>query len=177
MQDALISLTGHVGTDVDFRQGEGWQLARFRLACTPRRLRDGTWVDQETTWITVNAWGRTAENMKTSLSKGDPVVVTGRLRTTAWQDGDGIRHERLVVQATALGHDLSRGRTEFTRNQKRIVVNDEGHQIDTRTGEIVGRAEETMPEPPTDYDEVPPDEEDDGTVPAEPAREEHLVHL
>ena len=31
MQDALITLTGNVGTDVEFTQGDGWSLARFEF--------------------------------------------------------------------------------------------------------------------------------------------------
>ncbi|MGO4956099.1 single-stranded DNA-binding protein [Luteococcus sp. Sow4_B9] len=149
MQDALISLSGNVGTDVEFSQGEGWQLARFRLACTPRRNREGTWVDLETTWIGVSVWGRMAENAKTSLAKGDPVLVVGRLRTSAWVDAEGVRRERLVVEATGLGHDLARGRTDFTRNERRVVAEPErsfeeepiddvdAESVDVETGEVV----------------------------------------
>ena len=138
MQDALITLTGNLGTDVEFTQGDGWSLARFRLACTPRRLREGTWVDTETTWIGVSAWGRTATNMRDSLTKGDPVVVHGKLRTSAWQGADGVRHERLVVEAIAIGHDLTRGRSSFTRNERRMIADPAGEgSIDTETGELV----------------------------------------
>ena len=147
MQDALISLSGNVGTDVEFSQGEGWMLARFRLACTPRRLRQGSWVDAETTWISVNCWGRMAENAKVSLAKGDPVLVVGRLRTSAWQDADGVRHERLVVEAGGVGHDLSRGRSEFTRNELRIVTDEEGQRVDSLTGEVTMAEDEAQPSP------------------------------
>lgn len=139
MQDALISLSGNVGTDVEFSQGEGWQLARFRLACTPRRLRQALWVDGETTWVSVNCWGRMAENVIASLAKGDPVVVTGKLRTSAWTTPDGVRHERLLVEAGGIGHDLGRGTSSFTRNERRAertITDEQGNQIDTTTGEV-----------------------------------------
>ena len=51
MSDATISLSGNVGTDVEFHEGDGWAYARFRLACTPRFQRQGEWVDGETTWL------------------------------------------------------------------------------------------------------------------------------
>lgn len=156
MQDALITLTGNVGTDVEFTRGEGWQLARFRLACTPRRIRQGEWVDMETTWIGVTAWGRTAENIKTSLAKGDPVVVHGKLRTSAWHDQAGIRHERLVVEATALGHDLTRGRSEFIRTERRapqVVTDEDGNLVNAVTGEILEQA------PPSEVEEAPREEQ------------------
>lgn len=116
--DALITLSGNVGTDVEFTQGEGWSYARFRLACTPRFLRNGEWTDGETTWINVRVSHRTAVNVKESIRKGDPVLVTGKLRTHAWTNGDGERFDRLVVEATSLGHDLTRGTTSFTKNER-----------------------------------------------------------
>lgn len=116
--DALITLSGNVGTDVEFTEGDGWSYARFRLACTPRFVRNGEWVDAETTWINVRTSHRTAINVKESIRKGDPVLVTGRLRTHAWTNGDGERFDRLVVEATSLGHDLTRGTAAFTKNER-----------------------------------------------------------
>ena len=116
--DATISLSGNVGTDVEFTEGDGWAYARFRLACTPRFLRKGEWVDAETTWITVRTTNRAALNVRHSIRKGDPVVVTGRLRTHSWTNPEGERIDRLVVEATSLGHDLTRGITSFARIER-----------------------------------------------------------
>jgi len=115
MSDATISLSGNVGTDVEFHEGDGWAYARFRLACTPRFQRQGEWVDGETTWLSVRATHRMARHVRDSINKGDPVVVTGRLRTHTWTDAEGERQDRLVVEAMAMGHDLSRGVSRFQR--------------------------------------------------------------
>lgn len=116
--DAQITLTGNVGTDVEAHRGDGWTYARFRLACTPRVMRDGEWVDDHTTWLTVRATNRLAENVIASVSKGDPLVVTGRVRTQVWELGTGERQDRLVVHATSIGHDLGRGTSIFVRSTR-----------------------------------------------------------
>lgn len=116
--DALISMSGNVGTDVELSQGEGWAYARFRLACTPRFLREGEWTDGETTWITVRVTNRTAHHVFQSVRKGDPVVVVGKLRTHVWRTPEGERADRLVVEASAVGHDLSRGTAVFNRAER-----------------------------------------------------------
>ena len=113
--DALISLSGNIGTDVEFQDGEGWSYARFRLACTPRFLKQGEWTDGETPWVTVRCTNRTAINVRDSLKKGDPVLVSGKLRTHVWQNSEGERQDRLVVEAVSLGHDLTRGTSVFQR--------------------------------------------------------------
>lgn len=116
--DINVSLSGNVGTAVDYTAGNGYSFASFRLATTPRVRRNGEWSDGETTWITVEAANRTAENARASIRKGDPVLVVGRLNTKRWQGRDGEPRERLVLTALALGHDLSRGTSQFTRSER-----------------------------------------------------------
>lgn len=116
--DALITVSGNLGTEVEHRAGDGYSYANFRLACTPRLRRGDEWVDGNTTWLTVECANRIADNARDSLAKGDPVIVSGRLRTRVWRAGDE-HNERLVIEATALGHDLSRGTSRFTRNPAR----------------------------------------------------------
>lgn len=116
--DINVSLSGNVGTAIDYTAGDGYCFASFRLATTPRVRRNGEWADGETTWITVEATNRTAENARASIRKGDPVLVVGRLYTKRWHGKDGEPHERLVLTALALGHDLSRGTSQFTRSER-----------------------------------------------------------
>ena len=39
------------------------------------------------------------------MRKGEPVIVTGRLRASKWKDQAGEERSRLVVEAMAIGHD------------------------------------------------------------------------
>jgi len=116
--EAQIALTGNVGGDVEFASGAGWSLARFRLGSTPRWRKGDAWVNGETTWITVRAFGQTAVNVRDSVRKGDPLVIVGKLRTRAWVDEAGQRQERLQVEVTSLGHDMARGVSTFVRPER-----------------------------------------------------------
>lgn len=116
--DANVSFTGNLGTDVEMKIGEGWRGARFRVAHTPRVMRQGEWVDGTTTWMSVHVYGRLADNCHVSLRKGDPVMVTGRLRTRSWIDDEGS-HEQLIVVAHNVGPDLSRLPAMCRRPEKR----------------------------------------------------------
>ncbi|WCC79355.1 single-stranded DNA-binding protein [Cutibacterium equinum] len=116
--DANVSFTGNLGTDVEMKIGEGWRGARFRVAHTPRVMRQGEWVDATTTWLSVHVYGRLADNCAASLRKGDPVVVSGRLRTRNWIDDEGS-HEQLIVVASNVGPDLSRVSAVCCRPEKR----------------------------------------------------------
>jgi single-strand DNA-binding protein len=120
--DAQIWMTGNVGSEVEFRQvRDDLAFASFRLACTPRTRKAGDWVDGETTWIAVSCSRAMAEHVRSSIGKGDPVIVVGRLRTTRWIDSQGVEQERMIIEATSIGHDLSRGTSVFRKAVRAVV--------------------------------------------------------
>jgi single-strand DNA-binding protein len=117
--DAAVWVTGNVGSEVELKEfREGATFASFRLACTPRVWRGGQWGDDETTWLGVVCSRGLALNVKSSIGKGDPVIVVGRLRTERWKGDDGVAHERLKLEAQSVGHDLSRGTSVFRKATK-----------------------------------------------------------
>jgi single-strand DNA-binding protein len=117
MNESLITLQGWLGSDVSLRQAGGATVASFRLGCTPRRYQKKTdsWVDGDTQWYTVNAWRALGENCDGSLRRGDPVVVSGRVNAETWTNKGGIEVTSFSIDASFVGHDLNRGRSEFTK--------------------------------------------------------------
>ncbi len=120
MYDGMLTIGGNVGNDVDFVDNGGAALAVFRLASTPRWFdrATGSWRDQETVWLTVKAWRNLAHNVKASVCKGEPVIVTGRLRASRWKDEDGQERTRTYVEAVAVGHDLNRGTSAYHKSER-----------------------------------------------------------
>lgn len=113
-----ITVRGFLGGEVDeFITPQGLPISNFRLGCTPRRYDRKTerWVNGETNWYTVSAFRQLAQNVKSSLSKGDPVLVTGRLRVRQWENEKGQRGTSVEIDAEAVGHDLTFGSGSFTR--------------------------------------------------------------
>ena len=117
MTETVIHVVGNVGTDVDHREvGSGTHLSTFRLASTPRYWDRGQrgYVDGTTSWLSVQCWRALALHVYTSLNRGDPVVVVGKLKTQEWEK-DGVRSSRFILEATSVGHDLTRGVSTFTK--------------------------------------------------------------
>jgi single-strand DNA-binding protein len=110
--EAQVHVTGYAGTEVETR-GNG-TVSAFRLACTPRIKSKTGWSDGNTTWIEVACFRTLAQHVAQSVRKGDPVLVVGRLRTNVWEK-DGQTHEKLVLEADLVGHDLNRGTSAFRR--------------------------------------------------------------
>jgi single-strand DNA-binding protein len=112
-----ITLTGLVATEPKhLTTSEGLAITSFRLASSLSRFdrSTGKWIDVGTNWYTVSAFRRLAVSAAVSVSKGDRVVVTGRLRLRDWKNADraGMTIE---VDADALGHDLNWGTAVYTR--------------------------------------------------------------
>ncbi|MFF1574820.1 single-stranded DNA-binding protein [Leifsonia sp. NPDC058292] len=119
MNDSL-STRGFVATVPNhIRTNEGLPITTFRLATTRRRFNRETkaWENGETNWFTVTAFRQLALNVASSVSKGDPVVVSGRLSVRDWENGD--RSGTVVeIDADAVGHDLTWGSSAFSRTIK-----------------------------------------------------------
>ncbi|MDN4472962.1 single-stranded DNA-binding protein [Demequina zhanjiangensis] len=117
MNDLTVTVTGWVATEPKIHVGpSGGRMCAFRVASTPRRFdrNAGAWIDGDTEWFSVRVFRGGAMTAHESIKKGQPVLVTGRLRTHSWEAADGPRTD-LQLDATALGHDLTRGMASFTR--------------------------------------------------------------
>jgi single-strand DNA-binding protein len=117
MNDLIMTVNGWAATDPSQHVGPtGARLTSFRLASTSRFFdRDkGEWTDGRTEWFTVKVFRNAAITVANSIKKGQPVTVHGRFRTNEWEGEGGTRTD-LVIDATSVGHDLTRGTAEFTR--------------------------------------------------------------
>ncbi len=116
MNEAFVTFQGWVGNEIVHRETQQGNVANFRVGSTPRiRKRDGQWVDGPTSWFSVTCWRTLADNVRDSVHKGEPVLVHGRLRTDVWEREDGQSSVTYVVEATYVGHDLSRGTAAFVK--------------------------------------------------------------
>lgn len=116
MNETLVTLVGNAATGVEFRETASGGMARFRFAVTPRRWDRGKqlWADGHTSFYTVWAWRALASNLTGSISVGEPLVVHGRLKVRE-EERDGQRRTFVDIEATAVGHDLTRGTSAFRR--------------------------------------------------------------
>jgi single-strand DNA-binding protein len=132
MSDTYVTLHGWVGGDVVLRSANGFSVLDLRVASTARFKRHGDWVNGDTTWYTVTVWRQLAENISKSVGSGDPVIVHGRLRTEKFTRNDGKEASKLVIDASLVGHDLSRGTSQFTRASHGERPDHEGARGDDR---------------------------------------------
>ena len=117
MNDIITTVIGNAVTDVSLRTtSTGASVASFRIASNSRRFdkSTNTWIDQDPSYLSISAWSQLAENVALSVHKGQALVVTGKLKVRQWQDADKSG-TNVEIDATAIGHDLNRGTSEFTK--------------------------------------------------------------
>lgn len=93
-----VILVGNLTRDPELRHiPSGTAVCEIGLAVNDRVKRGDQWVD-ETTFVDVTLWARTAEVAQQYLSKGSPVLIEGRLKLDTWEK-DGQKRSKLRVVA------------------------------------------------------------------------------
>jgi single-strand DNA-binding protein len=112
---------------------DGLPITSFRLAASSRKFdtTQNKWIDGETNWYTITAFRQLAINIAGAISKGERVMVTGKLRVRDWDNGERAGTS-VELEAESVGHDLNWGTATFTRT-------------------VLLRGDEAAPEPPYEY--------------------------
>jgi single-strand DNA-binding protein len=92
-----VILMGNVTRDPELRYiSSGTAVTDIGLAINDRRKNaSGEWVE-ETTFVDVTLWGRTAEVAGEYVTKGSPLFIEGRLKLDTWEK-DGKKNSKLRV--------------------------------------------------------------------------------
>lgn len=92
-----VILIGNVTRDIELRYLQsGTAVTDIGLAVSDKRKNAaGEWIE-ETTFVDVTLWGRTAEVAAEYLTKGSPVFIEGRLKLESWES-QGQKRSKLKV--------------------------------------------------------------------------------
>ena len=118
MNDTLVTVVGNVVDSPRRVSLHNGAVTNFRMASTSRRYDAARqeFVDGGTFWVDIECWNNLSSNVSASVSKGDPVIVRGALRTDSWETENG-RRSTPRIRAFVVGPDLARGTAVFKRAQ------------------------------------------------------------
>jgi len=99
-----VILLGNLTRDPEVRYTpKGSAVAEIGLAVNRVYTTDGGEKREETTFVDVTLWGRTAEIAGEYLKKGRPVLIEGRLQLDTWDDKtSGQKRSKLKVVGEGL---------------------------------------------------------------------------
>lgn len=98
-----ISLIGNVGNDPEIKTVGDSKVASISLGVTEKGYtkKDGSKVDDRTTWFRIGLWRGLAEVVEKYVSKGDKLFIEGKMLSRDYEK-DGVKHTVWGVQATEI---------------------------------------------------------------------------
>jgi single-strand DNA-binding protein len=92
-----VILVGNITRDIELKYTQSsLAVTELGLAVNDRRKNQaGEWIE-ETTFVDVTLWGRTAEIAGEYLGKGSSVLIEGRLKLDTWEK-EGQKRSKLRV--------------------------------------------------------------------------------
>jgi single-strand DNA-binding protein len=103
MADGLnrVFLLGNLGADPELRvTGSGQSVLNMRLATSYSYLDRNRTRQERTEWHTVVIWGKRAEALGKFLTKGTRLMIEGSLRTSSYEDREGIKRYKTEIVAS-----------------------------------------------------------------------------
>ena len=93
-----VFISGNVGNDikVTYTAGKGTPVGRFSVGVNEYNSQT---KQNETMWVNVTLWGKTAESLSPYLVKGTKVIVTGKLSIRKYKANDGTEKYSTEVVA------------------------------------------------------------------------------
>lgn len=117
-----IHLQGNLTQDVmlNFTNNQK-SYAVIKVACSDRKQDgQGNWVDGETSYYTAILWGLAAENAVNLLHKGDPVLISGKMRQRTYKTKQGEERQTYEIVADSVGSNV-RGRAKQAAPQPSYI--------------------------------------------------------
>lgn len=108
MPDTFVSVAGNCVADPELRTANsGTSVLSFAVAVTGRKKNEssGQWENGDTSFFDVVCFGKLAENVADSVSKGKRVMVMGSLRQSSWEK-DGQKRSKIELVADEVGPSL-----------------------------------------------------------------------
>ena len=117
--DNIITVVGNLTDEPQLRfTGGGNGVTNLRVASSRRYTDREGQQQEETLFITVNAWRDLGVNIAESLHKGDRVVVVGRLRIRDYQDKDGQTRWITEIEADEVAPSLRWAKAKVEKVQR-----------------------------------------------------------
>jgi len=116
-----VTRSGNLTRDPELRysaKGAAWVTSGLAVN---RRVRNeaGEWEDAPTEYFELVCFGDLAENVAACLSKGDRVVVVGKVEDQHWTGRDGVERNGHKLVVDDMGASLRHGTVEVNRTTRR----------------------------------------------------------
>lgn len=110
----VTTIAGRLTSDPSLRfTNSGDAVASFTVARNDRKFDKQTnqWVDGDTLFLDVSCWRALAEGAAETLTKGDQVIVLGKLKQRSYDAKDGSKRTVIELVAEEIGKGVRARKT------------------------------------------------------------------
>ena len=116
--ETTATVVGNLTADPELRfTPAGHAVANFTVASTPRTFdrQSGEWRDGDALFMRCTIWRDAAEHIAESLTRGDRVVVQGRLRQRSFETREGEKRTVVELDVDEIGPSLRYATVKVTK--------------------------------------------------------------
>lgn len=107
--ETTITVVGNLTSEPELRfVASGAGVANFTIVSTPRTFdkQSNSWKDGDPLFLRCNIWRQSAEHVAESLTRGDRVIVQGRLRQRSYDTKSDEKRTVLELEVDEIGASL-----------------------------------------------------------------------
>lgn len=98
-----VILIGNVGSDPETKTFDGGNSVCNLTLATTEKYKDKSGEKKETTeWHRLELWGKLADIATQYVHKGDKIYVEGKLKTSSYEDKEGVTRYKTVISVSTL---------------------------------------------------------------------------
>jgi single-strand DNA-binding protein len=102
-----VTIVGNLTKDPELRFTPGGDAVANMSIAVNERVKDGNdWKDGEPSFYEVKAWRKLGEQVAETLSKGNRVIVTGKMRIEKYETKTGEMRYTAVINADEIGESI-----------------------------------------------------------------------
>jgi len=118
---ATITVIGNLTSDPELRYTQnGLAVANFTVASTEKVFDKQTngFKDGKKLFMRCSVWREFAEHVAGSLTKGNRVIVVGKIATREYDDKEGNKRSSIELDVDSIGPDLRFATAQITRTAR-----------------------------------------------------------
>lgn len=117
----VFNITGRISRDLELRAtSNGKQVLDVPIAITNGK--------DDTTFLTIATFGKTAENINKYCKKGDMLGIEGLIKNSNWEDKNGNKH---------YDYSFIANRVEFLNTKKQEMNQEQPQEKETIDGNVI----------------------------------------
>jgi single-strand DNA-binding protein len=129
-----VYVGGHITADPEYKTtGGGVAIANMTVAVN-RSYKQGEEWKKEVEFVRIKLFGKFADTAKGILSKGDTVLITGRIHTSSWEDNGVKKYMTEVIAENMQKVDpkIDLGPKKEKEEEIETVEDEPDNEIDTK---------------------------------------------